>query len=193
MFSVSRGLPGQPPEMPHILLGHSMGGLMALDYALAHPRGLLGVVASAPALSAAMPPWWKLALANVARITAPSTGFPHGLDETGMSRDPEVLRGRKEDPLMHDRISPRLYFAMEEARQRVLRDARRLAAPALLLHGAADRITDPKGTLEFCGSAPHDKARYITYRDAYHEIYNDPSRAQVIRDTTGWLDLLLVI
>ena len=162
MFNASRGLPGQPPEMPRILLGHSMGGLMALDYALAHPKEILGVVASAPALSSAMPPWWKLALANVARITAPASGFPHGLEETAMSRDPEVLRGRKEDPLMHDRISPRLYFALEEARQRVLRDARRLGVPALLLHGAADRVTDPKGTLEFCGAAPHDKARYIT-------------------------------
>jgi alpha-beta hydrolase superfamily lysophospholipase len=193
MFSASRGLPGQPPDLPHVLLGHSMGGLMALDYALAHPKDLLGVVASAPALSAAMPPWWKLALANVARVTSPSAGFPHGLDENAMSRDPEVLRLRKEDPLMHNRISPRLYFAMEEARQRVVRDARRLAVPTLLLHGAADRITDPKGTLEFCGNAPHEKARYITYRDAYHEIYNDPVREQVVRDTVGWLDLLVVV
>ena len=95
--------------------------------------------------------------------------------------------------LMHDRISPRLYFAFEEARQRVMRDARRLAVPALLLHGAADRITDPKGTLEFCGAAPHEKARYITYRDAYHEIFNDLGREQVIRDMIGWFDLLLVV
>ncbi len=193
MFSASRGLPGQPPELPRVLLGHSMGGLMALDHALAHPRDLLGVVASAPALASAMPPWWKLALANVARVTAPSAGFPHGLDEDGMSRDPEVLRGRKSDPLMHDRISPRLYFALEEARQRVLRDARRLAIPALLLHGAADRVTDPRGTLEFTAAAPHEKARLFTYRDAYHEIFNDPARTQVLKDLIGWLDLVCVM
>jgi alpha-beta hydrolase superfamily lysophospholipase len=193
MFSASRGLPGQPPELPRILLGHSMGGLMALDFALAHPREILGVVASGPALTSAIPPWWKLALANVARVTTPAAGFPHGLDESGMSRDPEVLRGRKEDPLMHDRISPRLYFAFEEARQRVLREARRLAVPALLLHGAADRVTDPRGSLEFCGAAPHDKARLFTYRDAYHEIFNDLSRDAVLRDLLGWLEVVLVM
>jgi alpha-beta hydrolase superfamily lysophospholipase len=193
MFSASRGLPNQPPRLPHLLLGHSMGALMALDYALAHPREVLGVVASAAPLASAMPPWWKLALANVARVTAPSAGFAHGLDESGMSRDPEVLRLRKEDPLVHDRISPRLYFAFEEARQRVMREARRLAVPTLLLHGMADRVTEPKGTLEFAGAAPHDKARYITYRDAYHEIYNDPGREQVVRDLVGWLDLMVVM
>lgn len=193
MFSASRGLPGQPPELPHVLLGHSLGGVMALDHALAHPKGLQGVVASAPGLISAIPPWWKLALANVARVTSPSTGFPHGLDESGMSRDAEVLRLRKTDPLMHDKISPRLFFAFEEARQRVMRDARRLAVPALLLHGAADRVTDPKGTLAFVGAAPHEKARLFTYRDAYHEIFNDPARDQVLRDLKGWLDLVCVM
>lgn len=193
MFGASRGMPGQPPELKHVLLGHSMGGLMALDYALAHPRGLLGVVASAPALTAALPPWWKLALANVARVTTPAAGFPHGLDESGMSRDPEVVRLRATDPLMHGKISPRLYFAFEEARQRVMRDARRLAIPALLLHGAADRVTDPKGSLEFTGAAPHEKVRLFTYRDAYHEIFNDLSRDLVIKDLIGWLDLVCVM
>jgi len=193
MFSASRGLPGQPPELPRVLLGHSMGGVMALDYALLHPRDLHGVVASAPGLISAMPPWWKLTLANIARVTAPSAGFPHGLDESGMSRDTEVVKLRATDPLMHGKISPRLYFAFEEARQRVMRDARRLAVPALLLHGAADRVTDPKGTLAFVGAAPHEKARLFTYRDAYHEIFNDLSREQVIKDLVGWLELVCVM
>lgn len=193
MFTASRGLPGQPADLPHVLFGHSMGGVLALDYALAHPRGLMGAVASAPALRSAMPPWWKLALANVARATAPSTGFPHGLDESGMSRDPQVLRLRKEDPLMHDRISPRLYFEMNEARQRVMRDARRLQVPTLIQHGAADRVVDRKGSLEFNAAAPHGMVRLITYHDAYHELFNDPSRDEALRDLKGWLDAVMVV
>lgn len=193
MFTALRGLPGQPTELPPVLLGHSMGGLMALDYALAHPDGLLAVVASGPALKSAIPPWWKLAMANVARVTAPAAGFPHGLDESGISRDPEVLKARATDPLVHDRISPRLYFAMNEAQARVMRESRRLSIPALLMHGAADRLTDPKGSLEFNGAAPHGKSRLITYRDAYHEIFNDLSRADAVRDLKGWLDLVVVV
>jgi alpha-beta hydrolase superfamily lysophospholipase len=106
LFTASRGLPGQPLELPHVLFGHSMGGVMALDFALAHPKEILAVVASAPGLKTTIPPWWKLALANVARSAAPAAGFPHGLDESGMSRDPEVLAWRKADRLMHDKISP---------------------------------------------------------------------------------------
>lgn len=193
LFTASRGLPGQPLELPQVLLGHSLGGVMALDFAIAHPKQILAVVASAPGLRSAIPPWWKLALANVARVTSPATGFPHGLDESGMSRDPEVLAERKADRMVHDRISPRLYFAFEEARQRVMRDARQLKVPALLMHGVADRVVDPHGSLEFSGVAPHELCRLLTYRDAYHEIFNDPARDQAIRDLVGWLDLVLVV
>ena len=192
LFTASRGLPGQPLELPHVLFGHSMGGVMALDFALAHPKEILAVVASAPGLKTTIPPWWKLALANVARSAAPAAGFPHGLDESGMSRDPEVLAWRKADRLMHDKISPRLYFAFEEARQRVMRDARQLKVPTLLQHGAADRVVDPHGSLEFVAAAPHDLCRLITYRDAYHEIFNDPARPEAVRDLIGWLDAVLV-
>jgi alpha-beta hydrolase superfamily lysophospholipase len=193
MFTASRGLPGQPADMPRLLLGHSMGAVLALDFALHHPRELIAVVSASAGLRSTLPPWWKLALANVARVATPSTGFAHGLDESGMSRDAEVLAGRRKDPLVHDRISPRLYFDFNEARQRVLRDARRLAVPALLLHGAADRVTDPRGSLEFSGAAPHGMVRLITYRDAYHELFNDHARAEVLRDLLGWIDAVLVV
>lgn len=110
-----------------------------------------------------------------------------------MSRDPEVLMKRQADRLVHDRISPRLYFALEEARQRVLRDARKLKVPTLLLHGLGDRVADPKGSLEFAGAAPHDSCRLLTYRDAYHELLNDPGRENVVRDLVGWLDAVMVV
>jgi alpha-beta hydrolase superfamily lysophospholipase len=193
LFTALRGLPGQPVSLPPVLFGHSMGAVLALDYALAHPKTLVAVVASAPALRSSMPPWWRLALANAARVTAPGTGFAHGLDESGMSRDPEVLALRKTDPLVHDRISPRLYFALNEARQRVLREARRLQVPALLLQGMGDRVVEPRGALEFNGAAPHGVARLLTYPGVYHEVFNDPERGQAVKDLTGWLDAVLVV
>lgn len=193
MFTTLASLPGQPSELPRILFGHSMGGVMALDFAIARPKEILGVVVSAPALKTALPPWWKMTLANVALLAAPGTGFPHGLDESGISRDAEVRKLRKDDPLMHDKISPRLYQAMTEAQQRVMREGRRLAVPALLLHGSADRIADPKGSLEFTGAAPHGMARLITYRDAFHEIFNEPSRDECVRDLKGWLEAVVVV
>jgi alpha-beta hydrolase superfamily lysophospholipase len=165
-----------------------MGGAIALDFALEHPGGLAGVIASAPALRSAPPPRWKIALGHLAHAVAPSVGIPAGLDESAMSRDPEVLQGRANDPMVHQRISPRLYFAFDEARQRVLRDARRLALPALVLAGSADRIVDPAGAAEFAAAAPPGRARLITYPGAYHEIFNDDDRGRVIADMLAWMD-----
>jgi alpha-beta hydrolase superfamily lysophospholipase len=192
-FTASRGMPGQPPDLQAILLGHSMGGLLALDYALAHPRQLLAAVASAPSLRGVPVPAWKMALARAAKLLAPGHGFAHGLPEPGMSRDPEVLELRGEDPLMHDRITPRLYFGFEQAQKRVIAEAKRLAVPTLLLQGMADRVVDPKGVLEFNVGAPHGMARLITYPNAYHEIFNDLDREQAFRDLVGWLDIVIVV
>jgi alpha-beta hydrolase superfamily lysophospholipase len=193
MFTALRGLPGQPMDLPHVVLGHSLGGVLALDYAIAHPRTLVGAVAASPALRTGMQPWWKLALGHAARLTAPGAGFAHGLDEQGMSRDPEVLALRRQDPRVHDRISPRLYFSFNEARQRVLREARLLQVPTLVLQGMGDRIADPKGALEFNAAAPHGMVRLITYPGIYHEVFNDPDRSQAVRDLLGWLDAVLVV
>lgn len=185
------GMASQPERTRHILFGHSMGGAMALDYAIAHPGGLSAVVASAPALRISMPPWWKLALANVARVTAPSVGFPNGLDTTGISRDPEVMRLHDEDPMIHDKISPRLYADFTEARQRVLRDARRLSVPALVLHGGADRVVDIEGSKEFCAAAPAGRTRFVRVDDAYHEIFNDVGRDELVKGVVDWLGAVL--
>ena len=193
MLTVPRGIPGQPTDLPAVLLGHSLGAVWALDYALAHPRSLLGLVLWGPAFKSPPPPRLKLTLARLARALAPSRGFPHGLDVSGISRDPEVMERRRADPLMHDVISPRLYFHLEEARQRMAAGAKRLAVPTLVLQGAADRVVNPVGALEFSGAAPHGVVRLLTYKDGYHEVFNDLGRDRVIRDLVGWLDAILVV
>lgn len=194
MFTVPRGMPGQPFDLPVVLFGHSMGGVMALDYALAHPKTLLGVVACAPALrDARVPPPLKVALGRVIGAISPTFGLPHGLDESGISRDAEVLKLRASDPLLHDRITPRTFFDLVAARERVMAEARGLQVPALVLVPAADRVADPRGGLEFTGAAPHELVRMLSYQGAYHELFNDHSREQAIRDLVGWLDAIVVV
>ncbi len=193
MFTATRGLPDQPLELPAVLFGHSMGGVVALDHALEHPRGLTALVLSAPALRTSMPPWWKLALANAARVATPAAGFPNGLDPEGLSRDPEVVRAYREDRFVHDKISPRTYFAFVEAAQRCRQGIRALQVPTLLYQGLADRLVDPKGALEAATAAPEHTLRFVTLQDTYHESFNDTGREQVVRDLVAWLDAALVV
>jgi alpha-beta hydrolase superfamily lysophospholipase len=173
--------------MPRVLFGHSMGGLLALDYALAHPETLLAVAVSAPALRSETPPLWKRALAQVARAAAPSIGFSTGIASAGLSRDPEVVRTRDEDALVHDMISPRLYYGLAESRERVLRQAAQLSIPALVMQGTGDLIVDPAGTRDFCSAAPGRLVTRVVYEGAYHEIFNDVGREACLKDLLAWL------
>ncbi|HYM80963.1 MAG TPA: alpha/beta hydrolase [Candidatus Limnocylindria bacterium] len=193
MFTAPRGMPGQPPDLPAVLLGHGMGGVLALDYAIAHPRTLLAAIASAPALKIPPVPRLKLTLAKIALWVAPGAGFPNGIDETAISRDREVIEARRRDPLVHDQVTPRLYFQYHEARLRVMAQARRLSVPTLLLQGGADRVVDPTGALEFNVVAPHGMTRLVSYHDAYHELFNDLDRERVIKDVGDWLDTVVVV
>jgi alpha-beta hydrolase superfamily lysophospholipase len=190
LFTATRGMPHQPDALPHVLFGHSMGGLLALDYALAHPETLIGVAVSAPALHSETPPLWKRALAQVARVAAPSIGFDAGIPSHGLSRDPEVVRARDEDALVHDVISPRLYYGLSASRIRVLGDASRLAIPALVMQGSGDLIIDPAGTEAFCAAAPERLVTRLFYQGAYHEIFNDLGRDACLRDLLAWLSRL---
>lgn len=193
MFTATRGLPDQSITLPRVLLGHSMGGLLALDFALSHARDLAALVVCAPALRSDPPPWWKVTLAHMARASAPASGFPNGLAPADLSRDREVVEAYEQDPRVHDRISPRLYFAILEARVRCLSSARQLAVPTLMLQGMADRVVDPKGALEFAGAAPHGMVRFVTHTEASHEVFNDLGREAVIQDLLAWLDAAMVV
>jgi alpha-beta hydrolase superfamily lysophospholipase len=168
-----------------------MGGLLALDYALAHPESLLGVAVSAPALRSETPPIWKRALARVARMAAPSIGFSTGIASGGLARDPEVVRTRDEDALVHDMISPRLYYGLTKSRERVLRDAHHLEIPALVMHGTGDIVVDPLGTEAFCAAAPGRLVTCVFYEGAYHEIFNDVGREACLEDLLAWLSRLV--
>jgi alpha-beta hydrolase superfamily lysophospholipase len=98
-----------------------------------------------------------------------------------------------EDPRVHGKISPRLYFAFNEARQRCMREARNLHVPTLLLQGMSDRVVDPKGALAFAGASSHGIVRFETLADRYHEIFNDVGRDDVVTLLAAWLDAVLVV
>lgn len=172
---------------PRFLFGHSLGGVMALDHALAHPERLAGLVLSSPGLRIPAPPAWKVALARLVCALAPAAGFPNGLDPAGLSRDAEVVQRYRTDPLVHDRISPRTFFAFRDAAERGRRGAQTLRVPTFLVHGMADRLVDPRGSLEFAAAAPADRVRFTRFEQGAHELFNDLDRDAAIAALVAWL------
>jgi acylglycerol lipase len=171
-----------------VLLGHSLGGNLALNFALRRPEGLLAVIASGPWLQLPKAPAALLvALAHVLARLAPAFTISNQLDAAGVSRDPAVAASYTQDPLVHDRISAKMYVECAAAAAWALKHAGDLALPALLLHGGDDRLTSPNGTRLFWKTANKPQIEHREYAGMYHEIHNDLGKETVFKDIEDWL------
>lgn len=170
------------------LLGHSMGGAVAIAFALQHQETIAGLLLSAPAVDTSAAGPVTLALGRLTSTIAPNLGvFP--VDPEGVSRDPEVVRAYVEDPLVfHKKLPARTVSEIASFANRVPDEAARITLPLLVMHGSADPIIPvDAGRMveERAGSA--DK-KLIVYDGLYHEILNEPEQEQVLADLIDWLN-----
>jgi alpha-beta hydrolase superfamily lysophospholipase len=172
---------------PLVLLGHSMGGALASDVVV---RGLARVdalVLSSPAFAVSMTPAQERTLAIGERV-APTLAAANGLDPLGISRDPMVVSQYVNDPLVHDRITPRLARTIIDAAARALEAASYWPVPTLLVYAGEDRLVDPRGSDRFAAVAHASNVTSRRYDELFHEIFNEPESAAVLADVGAWLD-----
>lgn len=176
-----------PKGAPLILLGHSMGGLVAGRFVALGLRRVEGLVLSSPALDPDLNLLQKLLLATLPRVL-PNLTVGNGLDPGFISRDPEVVAAYRRDPLVHDRVSGRMGRFIADAARATVAAARGWKVPTLLLYAGADRIVNPAGSRAFAAAAP---ARVVTSKcfDAmFHELFHEPDPEPVYRVLRQWLD-----
>lgn len=179
----------QHPGTPLFLMGHSMGGLTVMEYAIHHPtRRLNGLVASSPLLAEPnVPGVLKLAGRVLSRV-APSFSLNPGADAATISRDPAVVAAYERDPLVHARATPRFSTEMSAAQEFVLANLDGVLYPFLLLYGSDDQLVPPHvSRTMFAQVGAADKTRH-EYDGGYHELFNDFVKAQMLEDLTTWLD-----
>jgi alpha-beta hydrolase superfamily lysophospholipase len=177
------------PEAPLFLFGHSMGGNIAISYALRRSEGLSGVLVTAPLLRLGfIPPFWKVAIARIFARLVPGLTLATGLDQNNLSHDPVVVESIRADPLAHGRMSARTFVSLMDAADYALLNAPRLRVPILLLHGDDDRLTDIAGTEAFHASVEGPDKQFISFPGMYHEILNEVDAAAVHATIVEWLD-----
>ncbi len=175
-----------PPHMPLILLGHSMGGLVAAHSVAQRLVDVQGLVLSSPALDPGLNAVQKAVLA-LTRKYAPNLRLPNGLNPRWISHDPAVVQAYKADPLVHPWISGCLGAYIADAGPQVLAAAAQWTVPTLLMFAGDDHLVSPRGSLRFAQAAP---ARYVeakVYPNHYHEIFNELDRAPVYARLQDWL------
>jgi alpha-beta hydrolase superfamily lysophospholipase len=178
----------QERGQPVFLMGHSLGGLIALEYVLHHPEGLAGVVASGPVLSEPGISPFLITLSKVLSRIVPRLALKSGLDTTALSRDPAVVAAYVNDPLVHSFGTARLGAELAKAVEWTQAHAADLALPCLIVHGAEDRICPPEGSRIFYENVAFaDKERQV-YAGYYHEVYNDVGKEQVLAAVQAWIE-----
>ena len=177
-----------------VLLGHSLGGLIAARFVaeglVAQParwyRQVDALVLSSPALDPGMNAAQKLLL-KVMEPLAPTLAVNNGLKPAWISRDKAVVEAYRTDPLVHDRVTPRLVRFVLDGGAFVLRQAPHWTLPTLLLYAGSDRCVAPAGSAAFAAAAPRAVLEVLEFKPLFHEIFNEPEQAEVFAALGAWL------
>jgi alpha-beta hydrolase superfamily lysophospholipase len=175
------------PALPLILLGHSMGGLVAALHVALRPTPVQALVLSSPAFDIGLRPVQKLLLATLPRI-APDLAVSNGLDPMLISHDREVVAAYRADRLVHDRISGRLGRFIASGGPQVLAHAPGWTLPTLLMYAGSDGVVDARGSRAFAAAASPDVVSVRCFDDLYHEIFNETDAQPVFDCLKAWLD-----
>lgn len=175
---------------PLFLLGHSMGGtiaaLLALQLEQQHRTLLQGLILSAPFLKV------QLASLLIYPLSVLGQALPKlptiRLDSDAISRDREIVQRYRTDPLVyHNRLPLQTVVAILRATQQI--QARQMISlPLLILHGTADRLAAVEDSQRFYQQAQSPDKTLNRYQGLYHEVLNEPEKAQVLTDLTTWLN-----
>lgn len=181
------------PNLPHFLLGHSMGGLLVTEYLLTMSKKtpMTGVIITSPGYRPVFEiPAWKNALANLLTPLVPSLALPSGLPVQGISRDPEVVHNYQADPHTHDKVSLRFYQEMNRVMKTIYERVSDFPAdlPVYWMTAGADQLVNTKATKEFYDLLqPHPMRKYKEWPDLYHEIMNEPEKEEVLSEIWSFM------
>ncbi len=174
-------------DVPLILLGHSLGGLVAARLVSLQMRAVDALVLSSPALDAGMNAFQKLLVAVLPRLL-PDLRVGNGLNPAFLSHDPEVVAAYQADRLVHDRISARLARFIAEAGRATLAAAPQWTVPTLLLYAGDDHLVNAEGSRRFAKVAPRQVVSSRCFDTLYHEIFNEADAQPVFDALRRWLD-----
>jgi len=177
----------RPAGLPFVLLGHSMGGLVAAQFVAEGRRPVDALVLTSPALDAGLNLAQQLQL-KLGLAIVPDLPMGNQLDATRISHDPEVVRRYRSDPLVHDRISARLAKSLIDGGAVVLARAPQWSVPTLLLWAGSDRLVSPAGSAAFAAAAPRAVVTSQCFDGLYHEIMNELDARPVFAALDAWLD-----
>lgn len=171
------------PDVPIVLIGHSLGGMVAARYAQRYGATLAALVLSGPVLGS-----WEPATSLLDLDEIPD----NPIDVSTLSRDPEVGEAYNADPLIwHGPFKRPLLAAVDRCLKNINASGSLGALPTLWLHGEADQLVPPGPSRDGVDTIAGSRLTSRMYPDARHEIFNETNKDEVLGDVTAFIDRVL--
>jgi alpha-beta hydrolase superfamily lysophospholipase len=175
------------PGAPVFLLGHSMGGAIAVSYTLVHQQRLAGLVLSGPLAALDAVPAPMRFTAKTLSVIAPRTQLI-AIDSSLVSRDAAVVDDYRADPLVHHgKLPVRTVVELADVIDTFPEAVAAITVPTLIMYGTEDRLCPPQGSTMLSECIGSSDKTLKAYQGLYHEILNEPEREQVLDDLCSWL------
>lgn len=182
------------PDLPHFLLGHSMGGCLVLNFTIRKKPPVAGVIASAPWLALAFrPEAWKMHLGKIVAQLWPGFTQQTDMQLSALTRDPEQIEAYKNDTLMHTSISARFFLEATKGAHWVMQQADRFPVPLYLYHGTSDYVTSLSESRKFAENVPEHLLTFEELDGMYHDIFHELGREEVYQKMLHWLEVQLPV
>jgi lysophospholipase len=177
-------------SMPTFILGHSMGGFIALYYGVkCHNPDIKGIIVTSPYLKERLAiPAVKLAFGRAAARLYPRLRLKSGIKSYMVCRDKEVCRKYDEDKLNTSIVTAGWFVAMENARKYTLENVSDFSYPCLMLQAGEDVIVDLGANKSYFESIPVKDKEFELFEGFYHEILNDPEKERALSRIYDWIE-----
>jgi alpha-beta hydrolase superfamily lysophospholipase len=182
-------LRAQVNEEKQYLIGHSMGGMIAILHALEYPEQFSGMALSGPATDVSIAvPKIKQLLGNTMSAWLPRLSISNDIDPSIICSDPGVVAAYLDDPYTHGRVTTRWFSEYMKTIDRVKQQAAFIRTPIGIWHGAGDQLVAPWVSEQFFSrlETPHRFRKVVD--DALHEILLEPSWPESAHEMKNWLE-----
>lgn len=178
----------QNSEQPLFLFGHSLGGLIVLEYLLQLSPHVTGIIVMAPALGKVGISPMKILVGKLLSWIYPRFSLDLGIPDEASSHYPTVISAYSNDPLRHTRATARFAQEYFMTTQWVENHCNYLSTPILVLQGDEDVVTPAETTREFFAQLPDIDKQYREYQEGYHDLHLDFCQEILMEDIVEWLE-----